>query len=118
MRKAYALSVSIFEDKAIGNCSNHGISERYKDVLLLHDRGNIAVDLDNPPENLCRVVKRHLFGKIYMHVEPVAAPVGVGYMAGGSLVYSCDSRFREISDYPLSLHDRCESQELYDMLSN
>lgn len=51
------------------------------------------------------------------HAEPVKAPDGLPYMAGGCVVYTSDSRFRELSEYPLSLHDRTESQKLYDLLS-
>ena len=39
-------------------------------------------------------------------------------MDGGNIGYSCDSRFSEFSDYPLKIHDRQESQKLYDMLSH
>ena len=57
-----------------------------------------------------KLVKRHLFGRDYYHAEPVEPPpVGeVGYMAGGTLIYSCDSRFRNICDYPIVLHDHTE----------
>ena len=109
-----ALRCSIFEDKRLGNSSNHGISERYKEILLLCDEGSDEVNGDE--ENLCKVVKRNLFGETYYHVEPVTKPNGVGWMSGGSFVYSCDGRFP--FDYPLSLHDRTETQELYDMLSH
>ena len=112
-----ALPISIYEDKKIGNCSNNGISSRYKEVLLICDEGFIKIDEDNPPENLVKLVTRNLFGREYKHIEPVAAASGAGWMAGGSLVYSSDSRFRSMSEYPLSLHDRQEYWELYDMLS-
>lgn len=113
-----ALPISIFEDKRIGNCSNDGISSRYSEVLLICDTGFIEIDENNPPENLVKLVVRSLWGKEYKHIEPVARPTGVGWMSGGTLVYSCDSRFREMSDYPLSLHDRQETQEQYDMMFN
>lgn len=112
-----ALPLSIYEDKRIGNCSNNGISNRYKEVLLICEEGHVVIDEDNPPENLVKLVTRNLFGKEYKHIEPVAKPSGAGWMAGGTLVYSCDSRFGRMSEYPLSLHDRQESWESYDMLS-
>ena len=116
MSELKALRISILEDKRIGNCSNHGISERFDEILLICDEG--YVDVKGDEENLCKVVRRNLFGREYLHVEPVKAPTGVGYMAGGTFVYSSDARFNRISEYPLSLHDRCESQELYNRLSN
>ena len=112
-----ALPLNIYENKSYGNCSNNGISSRYREVLLICEEGFINIDEDNPPENLVKLVVRNLFGKEYKHIEPVARPTGVGWMSGGSIVYSCDSRFRRLSDYPLSFHDRQESQEEYDMLS-
>lgn len=111
--KVRALEIDIYESKEIGNCSNNGISKRYKSILIECRDGNYEVDLDNAPENFC------VIGEILGHkfVRPYANPTEIGWMAGGSLVYSCDSRFREISEYPLSLHDRQESQKMYDMLS-
>lgn len=115
MSELKALRVSVLENKEIGNCSNNGISNRYDSILLICDEGYIDVKGDEP--NLCKVVKRNLFGKEYLHIEPVTPPTGVGYMAGGAFAYSSDSRFNRISEYPLSIHDRCESQKLYDALS-
>ena len=109
-----ALPVYIYKHKG-ETCSNGGISERYNEILLLCEDGFVNVDMDNPPENVCKVVKRNLWGEDYFHVEPIAKPNGIGWMYGGSIVNTSDSRFR--FDYPLKLHDRCESQELYDKLS-
>ena len=109
-----ALSVSIFEDKSIGNCSNNGISARFREVLILNAEGNVKVDMDNPPENLCVYVERELFGERHDYIRPYADAVGAGWMFGGSLVYSCDSRFGYM---PMKLHDRQESWELNERLS-
>lgn len=114
MRKAYALRCGIFEDKLIGNCSNHGISARFPEILLLCDEGNVEVDLDNPPANLCKVVRQELPWGTNVYVEPVAKrdPGCVGWMFGGTLIYSSDLRFDKMSDgFPLRLHDRQEGQD-------
>lgn len=113
---ARALRCEIMKHKG-EDCSNGGISSRFNDVLVLCPDGNVEVDGNEP--NLCKVVERRLFGsEIYYHVEPVVKADGVGWMAGGTVVYSCDSRFRRLANgYPLSFHDRTESQELYDQLS-
>lgn len=115
-----AIPVAIFENKRIGNCSNHGISSRYSEILLLHERGFIEVDEDNPPENLCEVVEQKTSFGLNRFVRPVKRTASgcVGYMFGGSLVYSSDARFGELSDAPLRLHDRQETQELYDSMFN
>lgn len=109
-----AIPVSIFEDKRLGNSSNHGISERYNEILLLHPDGFIEVDMENPPENLCTVMQREVMGRVDVYVRPIKEPEGIGWMYGGTLVYSSDSRF---GHNPLRLHDRQETQEQYDMLS-
>lgn len=114
--KARALIVSIFEDKRLGNSSNHGISERYSEILLLCEDGPHEVDLDNPPENLCRLVERTLWGEEHNYIEPYAEANGVGWMYGGAVCYSSDSRFSRMSTHPLCLHDRTESQEMYDLM--
>ena len=104
-----ALPVSIYESKNGGNCSNHGISETYKEILLICDDGPVEAAGDE--ENLCRL---DIYGT-YKRVMPVKAPEGVGWMDGGAIVYSHDSRFP--SEYPLKLHDRQETFEEYRNLS-
>lgn len=111
-----ALPLEIFKSN-LGDCSNGGISSRFNEILLICDEGFINIDENNPPENLCKLVERDLGFTVYKHIEPVAKANGVGWMAGGTLVYTCDSRFRRMSEYPLVLHDRTESQEEYDVLS-
>ena len=113
--KARALPVSIFEDKRIGNCSNHGISERFREALLLCDEGFIDVDLDNPPGNLVVYVKRTLWGEEHDFVRPYAEPKGAGWMNGGSIIWTCDSRFP--GNHPVCFHDRDETWEEYELLS-
>lgn len=103
-----AISVKIYKPD-YGDCSNSGISHRFNEVLIEHPEGWIEYDPDNPPENLCKIVRRNLFGRDFVHVEPVARPEGCGWMFGGCLAYSSDARFQEISHYALQLHDRQES---------
>ena len=116
MREARALPCGIFKDK-YGDCSNGGISSRFNEILLLNERGHIKVDLDNPPENLCVYVERELFGEEHDFIRPYAPKDSgnVGYMFGGTIIYTSDSRFQ--GKHPICLHDRQESYELYDMLS-
>lgn len=94
----------------LGDCSNGGISSRFDDVLIPCKNGPVDVDLDNPPENLVKVVRRKLFGREYVHLEPYNDK-GKWWMAGGTYVHSCDARFGEIINnggYPVGLHDRTE----------
>lgn len=112
-----AISVGIFEDKRIGNCSNNGISERFDSILIEHERGWIDVDEKNPPENFCVIVRRELWGEEHDYVRPYREANGVGWMYGGCIVDSSDGRWGELTTHPLRLHDRTESQEMYDLLS-
>lgn len=114
-----ALSVEIFK-WSLGDCSNHGISSRHKEILLECPTGPIEIDEKNPPENLCKVVKRDLGFTKYVHIEPVAEAKGAGWMFGGTIVDTSDSRFREITgvEYPLHLHDRDESWEMYNCMAD
>ncbi len=59
-----------------------------------------------------KLVRRELFGMKYIHAEPVNQPSGMnGPMFGGTFIYSCDSRFRDMCPYPIPLHDRFETVE-------
>ena len=96
---------------SLGDCTNGGISSRHDTLILVGDdvEGPVSVDLDNPPENVVKIVKRTICGRVYMHLEPLDGCGNGGsrwYMSGGNLGFSSDSRFP--SDYALSIHDRAE----------
>lgn len=60
----------------------------------------------NEPDEECpavRLVRRDIFGKPYIHAEPIEPG---SYAMGGSFIYTCDSRLRDICPYPIPLHDR------------
>lgn len=111
-----ALPISVYRTARLGDCSNGGISSKYDTLLLIHDEGFINVDPENPPENAVKLVTRFLFGREYKHIEPLASPQHLGWMAGGNIAHTSDSRFP--SDYPLTIHDRQETQEQYDLSFN
>ena len=115
-----ALPVSVYRDADGSDCTNNGVSSRFRELLVICDDGFINVDENNPPENLCKVVHRHLFGRDIYHVEPVVPPKGAGWMAGGNYAATTDSRFTELCGglyAAISIHDRQESWEMYDRLS-
>lgn len=112
------ISISVYRNAEGYDCTNGGISSIYKDILIPHEEGWISVDENNPPENLCKVVYRELWGKTYLHIEPWKGPEHLGWMFGGNYAATSDSRFHEISEYPLPIHDRQETQKMYDLLSN
>lgn len=112
-----ALPVHILKYKG-QDWSNGGISSKFDEVLVLNPEGYVKIDLDDPPENLCIYVKRTLFGnEEHDYIQPYA-PVKdgyLGYMDGGTVCDTCDSRFP--GKHPLPLHDRQETQKHYDFLS-
>lgn len=116
MEKTLGLLVGIYESKEIGNCSNGGISSRCKSAILVGE-GIAKVFGPSPECPAVKLVHRTICGKPYVHAEPVESKNGnnVGYMAGGTFIYTCDSRFP--SSYPIPLHDRQETPEQYERLS-
>lgn len=116
-----ALPVEVFRTCKLGDCTNGGISAKHDELLILCNDGFIDVDDDNPPENVCKIVHRFLFGKDVYHVEPIQSPEEIGWMSGGNFAYSCDGRFSDLVGGmygAVSIHDRQETQEQYDALSH
>ena len=106
-----ALVCEIFKSH-LGDCSNGGVSSKYREVYLLCPQGNIPIDLDNPPENLVKLEKRELWGEKHYYIRPYEdCPSNKrGYMAGCTFIYTCDSRFSEYTGMhsPIAFHDRTE----------
>ena len=115
-----ALPITVFRPARGWDCTNNGVSSRFSELLCLCDEGFLPIDEENPPENLVKIVKRNLFGSEIYHIEPVNAPQGFGWMAGGNYAATSDSRFsRMIGGLygALSVHDRQETREQYELLS-
>lgn len=107
------ISCSVFRSN-IGDCSNGGITNKF-DTLNLYSDVNTAEDLANIPEGSLVLIKRDLFGRSADYVVPVQyaiIPFGnvmsKSVMFGGCFVWCSDSRFRELSQLPLPVHDRVE----------
>jgi len=101
----------------IADNTNGGVSARYHSLILVPEGAEAP---ENPTEPVLKVVRRNFGGTDYLHAEPVNAPGKnmIGWMFGGNFVYSSDSRYREwVCEYPIAIHDRCETQEQYDWLS-
>ena len=113
--KIKALMVEVYKNKG-RDFSNGGVSAWSDYVYLPCPTGCSQVEEDDP--RLCKIVTRDIMGMKYRHIEPVNKPEGIGWMDGGCIVDSSDSRFHDMSGgFPLRLHDRCESQREYDILS-
>lgn len=107
-----AINISVYRDNRLGDCTNGGISSKYDELLLVCEDGYIEIDENNLPENLV-VIAEGFRGHKY--IRPYKDAEEVGWMSGGNIAYSSDARFN--SEYPLKIHDRQETQEMYDRLS-
>jgi hypothetical protein len=96
-------------DSPLGNCSNKGLSSKFKEVCIVNVDGPFSPSEKTPA---VRLVKRK-WGNI------VAIPVGLedsGTMFGGAYVATSDSRFSQAVEklsgyehgFPVALHDRVE----------
>jgi hypothetical protein len=115
-----AITAQILVCKKYGDCSNNGISHRFDEILVACPDGPDEVDEKNPPYNFCKVVKRNLFGRYNVMVEPAQdVPQGhVGWMFGGAVIRSSDERFNKLLRQnpedtaeligPVDFHDRSE----------
>ncbi len=114
-----ALSINVYRTN-MTDSTNGGISSKYDTLLLICDEGYINIDENNIPENAVRMVQRTFLGREANYIEPIARPEPkhIGWMAGGNIAYSSDSRFSELSGgHPVNIHDRQETQEIYDLLT-
>ena len=112
------LPIYVFRDD-LGDCSNNGVSSRYKRLEMISE--NEVTGFTTEKENVVVRIDRFLFGK----VMPILVPLGIyedykksklPIMFGGNFGYTSDSRFGW--DYPLPIHDRVETWEEYESYSN
>ena len=104
------LITEIFENKAHGNCSNHGLSSKVDKVVITSE--DFEIDevfevTEDMPEVVIIKRERNSF-KDVIAVPRELLESGKHYMFGGSFIYTSDSRFAEISSSPIKLFDRVE----------
>lgn len=101
------LRLDIFTSRH-GSCSNGGVSSRCTTVTLVEFAGKPVRGPDEPSDEspAVRVVKRFVYGTEYLYAVPVELEDHT--TAGGTFVWSTDSRFRELNEAPISFHDRTE----------
>ena len=92
--------------------SDMQISDRVKQITLVGEGIPTLNEADDSAPAF-KVVKRNIHGiGEYLHVEPVERPTGLGWMYGGNICYTSDSRFP--NTYPLKIHDRQEFNQRND----
>ena len=94
------------------DCTNRGVSARFTDFTVVDAEisGPFEPSADRPE---LRIVRRVIGGKPYLHLVPAAFLDEEGKqttqsMFGGNFAYTSDSRFCEVAEYPLPIHDRVE----------
>lgn len=104
------LTASVYRDSLPGgDCTNGGISSTRRQLYILAaDKGPFE------PEDIreCVYIEfREVSGEKYVNAKP-AYFRRRWYMAGGNFLYTCDSRYHEITGlrYPISIHDRYEGR--------
>ncbi len=107
---------------ASGDCTNGGLTAKHVSVMLIGP-GGAPSDFDPKKSGLpvFRVVIRQFAGEPYYHAEPIeefkTTTIGkesaIGPMFGGNFLFSSDSRFRRMFQYPIPAHDRFESESHY-----
>ena len=125
MVKPRGLNCDIFKNSLYRNCANGGLSERVRTVTLVVEP-NVAEGLSLPFEPdedapAVKIVERFFGHERYVHAEPINPPPKgmVGWCMGGTYIHTSDSRWRKITgvDYPIALHDRCDTPEDFEMLT-
>lgn len=110
------LLVYVYRNAKFGGCTAGGLTDQVSQVLLAGDgiEGQFEIAEDEPYLELVRTAQ----------LRVIAVPRNfkdtknlVGPMFGGNFVYSSDSRFSKICPSPIPVHDRYETQEVYDALS-
>lgn len=107
------ISCGIFKDALFDDCSNNGISNRYSNVLVPCPSGPEYIEAksnkDVLPENLCLLNKHQFQDSVTEYFVPNRSPEGLGWMHGGTFLFSTDFRFREYyGDRPIPLYDHQE----------
>lgn len=120
MTDPQGMLVGIFRDDHIGDCTNGGVTGSKQGA-----RGAIAIHPDLPK----------LFGPSLdtPGLKIIQNPAGTGYglvavplvfidgevgpMFGGNFIWTSDSRFRKLSRKPIPVHDRFETVEQYERMS-
>jgi len=106
----------------LGNASNGGVSARFKKFALYREHPSEEQVQEDLAAGVCPLLVVHRPNPdVYPpYARPVLDQGGIGPMYGGCIVHASDSRYKDVvgSFHPLKLHDRWESQALYNRLCN
>lgn len=117
------IKLEIFKNRG-EDYSNGGLSSYFDSCYLECEDG--WIEEDRVPKSAIVELVDNAFGTVCLQpIKPVESNE-VGYMMGGCYVSSSDSRFSKMVEKKLgvrswhgavALHDRTETQEMYDLMS-
>lgn len=94
---------------SLGDCTNNGISSYTRELYILDaQKGPFEPD---DIRQCVYIEKREIMGQEYVDCKPAYCRKR-WYMAGGNILYTSDSRFKQITgiSYPIAIHDRYEGR--------
>ncbi len=94
---------------SLGDCTNNGISSYTRELYILDaQKGPFEPD---DIRQCVYIEKREIMGQEYVDCKPAYCR-NRWYMAGGNILYTSDSRFKQITgiSYPIAIHDRYEGR--------
>ncbi len=121
MKKINCLPVNVYKNPS-GDCTNRGISSRFRELLVYCPDGHESFDSEKEtPLNFCMVERQTFFGGRTANTVIVPAMVDDAgnvvkrpgwWMYGGNIADTSDSRFTQLKGgyYPLHIHDRKEAR--------
>lgn len=130
LTKIRVMTLYVLRPADFSDCTNGGASSKFSRIDVICDEGfTREVDLDDAPADLFRLEVGNIGPTKTAHLVPVRQPKGlVGPMAGGNYATTSDSRWARYVASELGpefrfvatcvpIHDRFETQALYDALS-
>lgn len=102
MEKDKGLLVRVYRGQST-DCTNGGITSRVDRLILIGE--GVPEVFKASPSAPGLILKRHYDQWIAV---PADMPEGKRSMMGGNFVYTSDSRFHNITPYPIPVYDRLE----------
>ena len=115
--REFCFKANVFRDADGLDCTNGGETSRFDQLYVFArrmSRNAALLYIEERGLNLEQcvwMIKRRPCGEDYLCAVPLAADRrDRWHMMGGNFIYSCDSRFFEVTEnrYPVPVHDRIE----------
>lgn len=112
------LHISVYRDRALGDCTNGGVSSKHDELTVVNIEGPVEPSKSAPAV----ILERHMRGAL--RLVPAVKVAGNWqqcegwYMAGGNFGHTSDSRFADACEARLgvefygavAIHDRTEEE--------